>query len=62
MTSALGRLVAIIRLGKENRNYADLMAVEWALAPEFVVSDRHLSAPGWGTKKSSRDSFDALKG
>jgi hypothetical protein len=38
MTSALGRLVDIIRLGKDSRNYADLKAVEWALAPEFMVS------------------------
>src|SRR5262249_14942517 len=38
MASALGRLVDIIRLGKQSRNYADLKAVEWALAPEFMVS------------------------
>ena len=38
MASALGRLLDIIRLGKESRNYADLMAVEWTLAPEFMVS------------------------
>jgi hypothetical protein len=38
MASAMGRLVDIIRLGKESRNYADLKAVEWALAPEFMVS------------------------
>jgi hypothetical protein len=36
--SALGRLVDIIRLGKDSRNYADLKAVEWALAPEHMVS------------------------
>jgi hypothetical protein len=30
--------VDIIRLGKESRNYADLMAVEWTLASEFMVS------------------------
>jgi hypothetical protein len=38
MASALGRLVDIIRLGKDSRNYADLKAVERALAPEFMVS------------------------
>jgi hypothetical protein len=38
MASALGRLLDIIWLGKESRNYADLKAVEWALAPEFMVS------------------------
>jgi hypothetical protein len=38
MASALGRLLDIIRLGKESRNYADLKAVEWALAPEYMVS------------------------
>jgi hypothetical protein len=38
MASALGRLVDIIRLGKESRNYADLKAVAWALAPEHMVS------------------------
>jgi hypothetical protein len=38
MTSGLGRLVDIIRLGKESRIYADLMAVAWALAPEYMVS------------------------
>ena len=36
--SALGRLLEIIRLGKESRNYADLKAVEWALAPKVMVS------------------------
>jgi hypothetical protein len=38
MASALGRLVDIIRLGKDSRNYADLKAVEWALAPDYMVS------------------------
>ena len=38
MASALGRLLDIIRLGKDSRNYADLKAVEWTLAPEFMVS------------------------
>jgi len=38
MAIALGRLLDIIRLGKESRNYADLMAVEWTLTPEFMVS------------------------
>jgi hypothetical protein len=38
MASALGRLVDIIRLGKESRNYQDLMAIESALAPEYLVS------------------------
>jgi hypothetical protein len=38
MASALGRLVDIIRLSKECRNYADLKAAEWALAPEHMVS------------------------
>jgi hypothetical protein len=38
MASALGRLVDIIRLGKESRNYADLKAVEWTLAPDYMVS------------------------
>src|SRR5262249_2484886 len=38
MASALGRLLDIIRLGKESRNYADLKAVEWTLTPEFMAS------------------------
>jgi hypothetical protein len=38
MASALGRLVDIIRLGKDSRNYDDLKAVEWALAPDYMVS------------------------
>jgi hypothetical protein len=38
VASALGRLADIIRLGKESRNYADLKAVEWALAPAYMVS------------------------
>jgi hypothetical protein len=36
MTSALGRLVDIIKLGNSSRNYADLQAVEWALADYMV--------------------------
>ena len=36
MASALGRLVDIIRLGKESRNFSDLQAVEWALADYMV--------------------------
>jgi hypothetical protein len=38
MASALGRLVDIVRLGKESRNYRDLKAIESALAPEYMVS------------------------
>jgi hypothetical protein len=38
MASALGRLVDIIRLGKESRNYADRMAAAWTLTPKFMVS------------------------
>jgi hypothetical protein len=38
MTSALRRLVDIITLGKDSRNYDDLKAVAWALAPEYMVS------------------------
>jgi hypothetical protein len=38
MASALGRLVDIIRLGNSSRNYADLQAVEWVLAPDYMVS------------------------
>src|SRR5262249_34970462 len=38
MASALGRLVDILRLGKESRNYQDLKAIESALAPEYMVS------------------------
>lgn len=38
MASALGRLADVIRLGKESRNYADLKAVEWMLAPQYMVS------------------------
>ena len=38
MASALGRLVDIIRLGNSSRNYADLKAVESALAPDYMVS------------------------
>ena len=36
--SALGRLVDIIRLGKQSRNYADLQAVDWWLKEDFGVN------------------------
>jgi hypothetical protein len=38
MASAFGRLVEIIRLGRQSRNFSDLQAVEWALAPDYMVS------------------------
>src|SRR5262245_60106834 len=38
MASALGRLVDIIRLGKESRNYHDLRAIEWWLREDFGVT------------------------
>jgi len=38
MGSAFGRLVDIIRLGRQNRNFADLKAVESALAPRWLES------------------------
>jgi len=38
MGSALGRLADIIRLGRESQNYADLKAIEWALAPTYMES------------------------
>jgi hypothetical protein len=31
-------LVDIIRLGRQSRNFSDLQAVEWALAPDHMVS------------------------
>jgi hypothetical protein len=36
--SALGRLVDIIRLGQESRNYHDLRAIEWWLKEDFGVT------------------------
>jgi hypothetical protein len=36
--SALGRLADIFRLGRTSRNFADLQAIESALAPEYMVS------------------------
>jgi len=38
MGSALGRLVDIIRLGRQSRNFVDLKAVESALAPRWLES------------------------
>jgi hypothetical protein len=47
--SSFQRLADIIRLGKQSRNYADLKAIEWALAPEFMVSTEH----EWGEYEKS---------
>jgi hypothetical protein len=41
LESSFRRLVEIIRLGRESRNYADLKAVEWALAPKYMVNAEH---------------------
>jgi hypothetical protein len=38
MASAFGRLVEIVRLGRQSRNFSDLQAVEWALAPDYMLS------------------------
>jgi len=38
LESSFQRLADIIRLRRQSRNYADLKAIEWALAPEFMVS------------------------
>jgi hypothetical protein len=35
MASALGRLVDIIRLGRQSRNFLDLHAIEWLLKKDF---------------------------
>lgn len=41
LESSFQRLVDIIRLGKQSRNFADLKAVEWALTPDYLVSAEH---------------------
>ena len=41
LESSFQRLVDIIRLGTQSRNFADLKAVEWALMPDHLVSARH---------------------
>jgi hypothetical protein len=37
-TSALGRFTDTIRMGSQSRNYADLKAAEWLLAPTYMES------------------------
>jgi hypothetical protein len=41
LESSFQRLVDIIRLGTQRRNFADLKAVEWALMPDHLLSARH---------------------
>jgi hypothetical protein len=41
LESSFQRLVDIIRLGTQSRNFADLKAVEWALMPHYLVSAEH---------------------